>query len=212
MAYVYVLGGCWILGPRSISSSQLSKKRPPVADPIASMRQWAGQTSMAYGAPMTAPSATVFELIPMSYIPPALSLYLKTSSLRLAISPWPYQYVRLALLSSGGWPAATAADSLASCSGEPGIDCHSTLRLFCLPHSTNVLPTASSVTVFQLAENHTLNTPEPGLAAAAAGAVAAATVVGAACGFAGGDVGAACPAAGGEVGAAALGAAVGWAA
>src|SRR2546430_1560139 len=81
-------------------------------------------------------------------------------SFRSAISPWAYQYVRLALLSSGGWPAATAADSLANCSGEPGMDCHSTFRLFCLPHSTKVLPTASSVTVFQLAENHTLNTPE----------------------------------------------------
>src|SRR5712692_4432021 len=184
-----------------MSSSQVSKKRPPVAAPMLSMRQWAGQTSMAYGAPITAPSATVFELMPMSYMPPALSLYLNTNSLRSAISPWPYQYVRLALLSSGGWPAATAADSLASCSGEPGIDCHSTLRPFCLPQSTKVLPTASSVTVFQLAENHTLNMPVPGLAAAAAGAVAAATVVGAACAAAGGDVGAA-----------ALGAAVGWAA
>src|SRR3979411_2169868 len=49
------------------------------------------------------------------------------------------------------------------------MDCHSTFRLFCLPHSTKVLPTASSVTVFQLAENQTLNTPDPGLAAAAAG-------------------------------------------
>src|SRR4030081_4147587 len=107
-----------------------------------------------------APWGTEVELMPMSYIRPALSLYLSTRSLRSAISPWPYQYVRLALLSSGGWPAATAADSLASCSGEPGIDCHSTLRLFCLPHSTKVLPTASSVTVFQLAENQTLNVPE----------------------------------------------------
>src|SRR3981081_4093860 len=135
---------------------------------------------MAYGAPIIAPSATVFELMPISYMPPAWSLYLLTRSLRSAISPWPYQYVRLALLSSGGWPAATAADSLASCSGEPGIDCHSTLSPFCLPHSTKVLPTASSVTVFQLAENHTLKTPEVGLAAAATGVVAAATGVGAA--------------------------------
>src|SRR5579859_6586095 len=179
-----------------MSSSQVSKKRPPVAGPMVSMRQWAGQTSMAYGAPMMAPSATAFELMPISYMPPAMSLYLATISFRSAISPWPYQYVRLALFSSGGWPAATAADSLASCSGEPGIDCHSTLRLFCLPQSTNVLPTASSVTVFQLAENHTLKTPAAGLAAAAAGAVAAATVVGAAAGAAGGVVGAAPPAAG----------------
>src|SRR5437867_13377752 len=129
---------------------------------------------------MMAPSATVFELMPISYIPPALSLYLETSSLRSAISPWPYQYVRLALFSSGGWPAATAADSLASCSGEPGIDCHSTFKLFCLPLSTKVLPTASSVTVFQLAENHTLNTAVPGVAAAAAGDVPAGRGVGAA--------------------------------
>src|SRR5438876_248200 len=64
---------------------------------------------MAYGAPMIAPSATEFELIPISYIPPAWALYLLTRSFRSAISPWAYQYVRLALLSSGGWPAATAA-------------------------------------------------------------------------------------------------------
>src|SRR5260370_5722066 len=140
--------------------------------------------SLACHMRTTASTATVFELMPMSYIPPALSLYLKTNSLRLAISPWPYQYVRLALLSSGGWPAATAADSLASCSGEPGIDCHSTLRLFCLPHSTNVLPTASSVTVFQLAENQTLKTPEPGLSASAAGAYTAADAVVSDCVFA----------------------------
>src|SRR5579859_3251274 len=171
-----------------MSSSQVSKKRPPVAGPMASMRQWAGQTSIAYGAPMIAPSATAFELMPISYMPPAMSLYLATISFRSAISPCAYQYVRLALLSSGGWPAATAADSLASCSGEPGIDWYSTLRLFCLPQSTKVLPTASSVTVFQLAENQTLNVPVPGLDAAAAGAVAAATVVGAAAPAAGGAV------------------------
>src|SRR5438105_6292013 len=130
---------------------------------------------------MMAPSATEFELIPISYMPPALSLYLYTSSLRSASSPWPYQYVRLALLSSGGWPAATAADSLANCSGEPGIDCHSTLSPFCLPQSTKVLPTASSVTVFQLAENHTLKTPLLACDACAgfAGVAAAAAVVGA---------------------------------
>src|SRR5579859_6652666 len=158
---------------------------------MASMRQWAGQTSIAYGAPMIAPSATAFELMPISYMPPAMSLYLATISFRSAISPCAYQYVRLALLSSGGWPAATAADSLASCSGEPGIDWYSTFRLFCLPHSTNVLPTASSVMVFQLAENQTLNVPFPGLAATSAGAVAAAAVVGAGAGPApaGGAVG-----------------------
>src|SRR6266536_2350111 len=47
---------------------------------------------------------------------------------------------------------------------------------FCLPHSTNALPTASSVTVFQLAENQTLKTPATtfgsGSGAAAAGAEA----------------------------------------
>src|SRR5205823_1060158 len=63
-------------------------------------------------------------------------------------------------------------------SGEPGIDCHSTWILFCLPQSTKTLPTASSVTVFQLAENQTLNLPETivrslvGVAPAAATAVA----------------------------------------
>ena len=36
---------------------------------------------------MMAPSATVFELIPISYMPPALSLYLVTISFRSAISP-----------------------------------------------------------------------------------------------------------------------------
>src|SRR5579859_3876173 len=163
---------------------------------MASMRQWAGQTSIAYGAPMIAPSATAFELMPISYMPPAMSLYLATISFRSAISPCAYQYVRLALLSSGGWPAATAADSLANCSGEPGMDCHSTCTPFCLPQSTNVLPTASSVIVFQFAENQTLNVPAAGLDAAAAGAVAAATVVGAGAAPTGGVVGLA-PAAGG---------------
>ena len=47
---------------------------------------------------------------------------------------------------------------------------------FCLPHSTNVLPIASSVTVFPFAENQTLKTPETtfgsGSGAAAAGAEA----------------------------------------
>src|ERR671937_414138 len=141
---------------------------------MTSMRQWAGQTSMAYGAPMMAPSATLFELTPISYIPPALSWNLLTRSLRSAISPWLYQYTRLALFSSGGWPAATAADSLASCCGEPGIDCHSTLTPFWRPHSTNVSPTALSVISFQLAENQTLKTPEAGAAACAAGVAAAA--------------------------------------
>src|SRR3954452_9488372 len=45
-------------------------------------------------------------------------------------------------------------------SGEPGIDCHSTWILFCLPQSTKTAPTASSVTTFQLAKNQTLNLPE----------------------------------------------------
>src|SRR5438093_7963145 len=133
---------------------------------------------MAYGAPMIAPSATEFELIPISYIPPAWALYLLTRSFRSAISPWAYQYVRLALLSSGGWPAATAADSFASCCGEPGIDCHSTCNPFCLPHSTNVSPTALSVTSFQLAENHTLNFPDVGFEISAGVGAAAAAVVG----------------------------------
>src|SRR5919108_2632133 len=54
-----------------------------------------------------------------------------------------------------------AADSLARIWGEPGIDCHSTSMggLCCVPHSTKMLPTASSVTVFQLAENQTANLP-----------------------------------------------------
>ena len=63
------------------------------------------------------------------------------------------------------------------------------------PSRRNVLPTASSVIVFQLAENQTLNVPVPGLEAAAAGAVAATTVVGA---------GGAPPPAGGVVGLAAV--------
>src|SRR2546426_12519846 len=132
---------------------------------------------MAYGAPIIAPSATAFELIPISYMPPAWALYLLTRSFRSAISPWAYQYVRLELLSSGGWPAATAADSLASCCGEPGIDCHSTFRFFCLPHSTNVSPTALSVISFQLAENHMLKVPAPCAGAWAAGVAAAAVAV-----------------------------------
>src|SRR5918994_4951738 len=68
---------------------------------------------------------------------------------------------------------------------------------FCLPHSTKVLPTASSVTVFQFAENQTLKTPETtfgsGSGAAAAGAdaglsagfAASAGLAGAAAGAAG---------------------------
>src|ERR671922_382201 len=54
-----------------------------------------------------------------------------------------------------------AADSLARICGEPGIDCHSTSMggLCCLPQSTKMLPTASSVTVFQLAENQMANLP-----------------------------------------------------
>ncbi len=118
-------------------------------------------------------------------MPPARSLNLLTSSLRSAISPWLYQYVRLALLSSGGWPAARAADSLASCWGEPGIDCHSTFRFLVLPHSTKVSPTALSVMSFQLAENQTLNTPDVAAAAWVVGWAAAAAVVGAAGGLVG---------------------------
>src|ERR671923_2530615 len=70
----------------------------------------------------------------------------------------------LVLVISGGWPAAMAADSLARIWGEPGIDCHSTSMggLCCVPHSTKMLPTASSVTVFQLAENQTANLPLTG--------------------------------------------------
>src|SRR5690349_21365090 len=108
---------------------------------------------------MIAPSDTALELTPISYMPPARSLNFETSSLRSAISPWLYQYVRLALLSSGGCPAASAADSLANCCGEPGMDCHSTLIFRVLPQSTNVSPTALSVMSFQLAENQTLKTP-----------------------------------------------------
>src|SRR4051794_39704192 len=69
-----------------------------------------------------------------------------------------------------------------SCCGEPGIDCHSTWRFCSLPQSTNVLPTASSVTVFQLAENQTLNLPPTTslIATVAVGAGAAPPVAGAA--------------------------------
>ena len=155
------------------------------------MRQCAGQTSMAYGAPITAPLATLFELMPISYMPPARSLNLSTSSLRSAISPWLNQYVRLALFSSGGCPAASAADSLANCCGEPGMDCHSTLRPCCLPHSAKVSPTALSVMSFQFAENQTLKTPDVAAAGAAGVAATAGAVVGA---------GAGAPPAGGLVG------------
>src|SRR6476659_9455413 len=65
----------------------------------------------------------------------------------------------LLLSTSGGWPPASAADSFCRMSGEPGIDCHSTWILFCLPQSTKTAPTASSVMTFQLAENQTLNLP-----------------------------------------------------
>src|ERR1043166_8321289 len=111
---------------------------------------------------MSAPSDTLSELKPISYMPPALVLNLSTTSVRSGISPWPYQYVRLAFWISGGLPPATAADCLASTSGEPGIDCHSTLRPFCCPHSTKTSPTALSVTSFQFALNQTLNVPEAG--------------------------------------------------
>src|SRR5207237_3163495 len=60
------------------------------------------------------------------------------------------------------------------------MDCHSTLTPRCLPHSTNVSPTALSVMSFQLAENQTLNTPAAGAAACVPGvAAAAAALVGA---------------------------------
>src|SRR5918912_830722 len=72
---------------------------------------------------MIAPLATLFELTPISYMPPAWSLNL---------SP------------------------------------------FWRPHSTNVSPTALSVISFQLAENHTLKTPDAGAAICAAGVAAAA--------------------------------------
>src|SRR5919197_577538 len=89
----------------------------------------------------------------------------------------------LLLLSiSGGWPAASAADSLARIWGEPGIDCHSPSVLFCLPPSTKMAPTASSVTVFQLAENHTDIFPGASVAwatGALVGAAAAPAAVGA---------------------------------
>ena len=45
-------------------------------------------------------------------------------------------------------PRSLAADSLASCSGEPWIDCHSARTPFSLPQSTKLSPTASSVIVF----------------------------------------------------------------
>src|SRR5829696_6514274 len=60
------------------------------------------------------------------------------------------------------------------------MDCHSTFwPPFFWPHSTNVLPTASSVTVFQFAENQTLKTP-----AVTFGSGAGAAAAGAAVGFA----------------------------
>src|SRR5215207_5762215 len=159
-AMVYVRGGFWAFGPSSITLSQVSKNLPLLTAPISSMRHCGGQTSTAYGAPMTTPSPAVEATIEMSYIPPAFPLFRFTSSVRLPTSFWLCQYGRLSRLTSGGCPAATAADCLASNWGEPGIDCHSTFwPPFCLPHSTKVLPTASSVTVFQFAENQTLKTP-----------------------------------------------------
>src|SRR5437870_3507867 len=90
--------------------------------------------------------------------------------------PYDHSMVTMLLLlsSSGGWPAARAADSLARICGDPGIDCHSTSVLFCLPHSTKIAPTASSVTVFQLAENHTDILPGASVAWAAGAVVGAA--------------------------------------
>src|SRR5690348_7859467 len=61
------------------------------------------------------------------------------------------------------------------------MDCHSTFSPFCWPHSTKTSPTALSVTSFQFALNQTLNTPAVDSGAAAAGAAACATVVGAGC-------------------------------
>src|SRR5215212_8837325 len=57
------------------------------------------------------------------------------------------------------------------------MDCHSTFwPPFALPHSTKVLPTASSVTVFQFAENQTLKTPDTTFGSAAGAAAAGAAV------------------------------------
>src|SRR3954471_12850940 len=93
IAKVNIWGGFWIFGPISMTFSQVSKNWPLLAGPMMSERHWGGQTSMAYGAAITAPSPNVWELMAMSYMPPALSLNLLTRSFRSASSPWLYQYV-----------------------------------------------------------------------------------------------------------------------
>src|SRR3954452_19388092 len=130
---------------------------------------------MAYGAAITAPSPNVWELMAMSYIPPALSLNLPTRSLRSASSPWLYQYVALSRMISGGWPAASDADCLARICGEPGIDCHWTLMPpFFSPQATKASPIALSVSSFQFAENQMLKTPDATWRLSAEGVAAAA--------------------------------------
>src|SRR5689334_25346490 len=111
-----------------MTSSQVLKKPPPVTGSMRSLRQCAGQQSIAYGAAYTLPSGAVSEDLAIGSRPPALSLNFPTSDVRSAYSPCVYQYTPLALFSSGGAPAASAAVSLMSCCGEPGIDCHSTVR------------------------------------------------------------------------------------
>src|SRR6266542_1564019 len=65
----------------------------------------------------------------------------------------------LPLSISGGWPAASAADSLARYCGEEPTACHSTWVLFCFPQSTKMAPTVLSVTSFQLLVNQTVSLP-----------------------------------------------------
>ena len=91
MAKVKVRGGFWAFGPSSISFSQVSKNLPLLTAPISSMRHCGGQTSIAYGAPITPPSPYVERRERASYMPPAWSLFLLTSSVRLPTSPWLYQ-------------------------------------------------------------------------------------------------------------------------
>jgi hypothetical protein len=90
-AIVKVRGGFWIFGPSSISLSQVSKNLPLLTGPTSSIRQWGGQTSIAYGAPITTPSLAVADQMPMSYMPPALVLFRLTSSPRSPTSPRLYQ-------------------------------------------------------------------------------------------------------------------------
>jgi len=83
MAERNVLGGA-DLGPSSISSSRVEERRRRRSDGVNPVM--AGQTSDGVRRPMIAPPATAFELMPISYMPPAWSVTV-TMSFRSAISP-----------------------------------------------------------------------------------------------------------------------------